>query len=72
MKLSVVITVVVALGVAVGGGYYLIQQREIRVEVSGVKPSATHEQTQAERARQEIGTYKDAKHPSFPGSGKKE
>lgn len=72
MKFSVVITVVVALGVVVGGGYYLIQQREIRVEVPGVQPSATRDQTQADRARQDIGTYKDAKHPSFPGSEKKE
>ena len=72
MKFSVVITVVVALGVVIGGGYYLIQQREIRVEVSGVQPSATRKQTQADRARLDIGTYKDAKHPSFPGSEKKE
>lgn len=72
MKWSVVITVVVALGVVAGGGYVLIHQREIRVEVLGVQPPATREQTEADRARRDIGTYKDAKHPSFPGSEKKE
>jgi hypothetical protein len=72
MKLSVVIAVVVAMGVVVGGGYVLIQQREVRVEVSGVNAPATRESIGADRARQDIGTYQEAKHPSFPGSEKKE
>lgn len=72
MKLSVVIAVVVALGVVVGGGYYVIHQREVRMEVTATQAPATPEHTGADRARQEIGTYQEAKHPSFPGSAKKE
>ena len=72
MKFSVVITVLVALGVVTGGGYYFIHQREIRVDVPAIQAPATREQTEAERARKDIGTYKDAKHPSFPGSERKQ
>ena len=72
MKLSIVITVLVVLGVVAGGGYYFIHQREIRVEVPAIQAPAAREQTEAERARKNIGTYKDAKHPSFPGSEKQE
>jgi hypothetical protein len=72
MKLSVVITVLVVLGVIAGGGYYFIHQREIRVEVPAIQAPTAREQTEAERARKDIGTYKDAKHPSFPGSEKKQ
>lgn len=72
MKWSVVIAVVVALGVVAGGGYYLIYQREVRVEVTAIQAPATPEHTMAERARQDIGTYKEARHPSFPGPEKKE
>ena len=72
MKFSVVITVVVVLGVIAGGGYYFIHQREIRVEVPAIQAPTAREQTEAERARKDIGTYKDAKHPSFPGSEKQE
>ena len=72
MKLSVAITVLVVLGVIVGGGYYFIHQREIRVEVPAIQAPTAREQTEAGRARTDIGTYKDAKHPSFPGSEKKQ
>ena len=71
MKLSIVITVLVVLGVVAGGGYYFIHQREIRVEVPAIQAPAAREQAEVERARKDIGTYKDAKHPSFPGSEKK-
>jgi len=64
MKWSVIIAVVVVLGLA-GGGYYIIHQREIRVETISTQPDAA-------RGREDIGTYKDAKHPSFPGSQSKE
>ena len=64
MKWSVIIAVVVVLGLA-GGGYYIIHQREIRVETISTQPDAA-------RAREDLGTYKDAKHPSFPGSQSKE
>ena len=72
MNMSVVITVMVALGVVAGSGYYLIHQREIRVDVPAIQAPAAREQTEAERARKDIGTYKEAKHPSFPGSEKKQ
>jgi len=65
MKWSVIIAVVVVLGLAVGGGYYIIHQREIRVETISTPADAA-------RAREDIGTYKDAKHPSFPGSQDKQ
>jgi len=65
MNWSVIIAVVVVLGLAAGGGYYIIHQREIRVEAISTQPDAA-------RAREDIGTYKDAKHPSFPGSQNKE
>lgn len=68
MKVSVVIAVLVVLGLVAGGGYYFVQHREIRVEVV----PAEREKPDAARAREEIGTYKDAKHPSFPGPEKKE
>ena len=71
MKLSVVITVLVALGVVAGGGYYFIHQREIQVAVPAIQAPNAPEQKE-ERARKDIGTYKDAKHPSFPGSEKKQ
>ena len=64
MKWSVIIAVVVVLGLA-GGGYYIIHQREIRVETISTQPDAA-------RSREDIGTYKDAKHPSFPGPQNKE
>ena len=70
MKLSIVIAVLVVLGVVAGGGYYFIHQREIRVEMPRIEAPAAREQKE-ERARNDIGTYKDAKHPSFPGSEKK-
>ncbi len=72
MKWSVVITVVVALAAVAGGGYYVLHQREIRVELRGAQPPAEREKADAARAREEIGTYKDARHPSFPGWEKKE
>ena len=72
MKLSVVVTVLVALGVVAGGGYYFIHQREIQVAVPAIQAPAAREQAEVERAREDIGTYKDAKHPSFPGSEKKQ
>jgi flagellar basal body-associated protein FliL len=68
MKVSVVIAVLVVLGVVAGGGYYFIHYRELRVEAV----PAEREKPDAARAREEIGTYKDARHPSFPGSEKKE
>ena len=71
MKLSVVITVLVALGVVAGGGYYFIHQREIQVAVPPIQAPATRERKE-EPGRKDIGTYKDAKHPSFPGSEKKQ
>ena len=71
MKLSVVITVLVALGVVAGGGYYFIHQREIQVAVPAIQAPNAREQKE-ESARKDIGTYKDAKHPSFPGSEKKQ
>jgi hypothetical protein len=70
MKWSVAITVAIALAIVATGGYYVLYQREIRVELPGVQPPAEREN--AARAREEIGTYKDARHPSFPGSEKKE
>lgn len=71
MKSSVVVTVLVVLGVIAGGGYYFIHQREIRVEVPAIQAPTAREQKE-ERVRKDIGTYKDAKHPSFPGSEKKQ
>ena len=71
MKLSVVITVLVALGVVAGGGYYFIHQREIQVAVPAIQAPAAREQKE-EHVRKDIGTYKDARHPSFPGSEKKQ
>ena len=44
MKLSVVITVLVALGVVAGGGYYFIHQREIQVAVPANQVPAAREQ----------------------------
>ncbi len=67
MKWSLIIAVVVVLGAA-AGGYYIIHQREIRVE----SVPADRDRADAARAKEEIGTYRDAKHPSFPGSEKKE
>ena len=71
MKLSVVITVLVALGIVAGGGYYFIHQHEIQVVVPAIQAPAAREQKE-ERVRKDIGTYNDAKHPSFPGSEKKQ
>lgn len=71
MKLSVVITVLVALGVIAGGGYYFIHQREIQVVVPAIQAPASREQKE-DRVRKDIGTYKDAKHPSFPVSETKQ
>ena len=71
MKFSVAITVLVVLGVIAGGGYYFIHQREIQVAAPAIQAPAAREQKD-ERVRKDIGTYKDAKHPSFPGSEKKQ
>lgn len=65
MKWSIVISVLVAVAAAGGGAYYIIHQREIRVEGTASQPTT-------ERAREDIGTYKDAQHPSFPGPEKKD
>jgi hypothetical protein len=72
MKWSVVAIVVAALAAVAGGGYYVLHQHEIRVELTGAQPPAERERAEAARTKEEIGTYKDAKHPSFPGSEKKE
>jgi hypothetical protein len=72
MKWSVIIMVVVALGIVAGGGYYLIQQREVRVDVRAAQPPTGRDKAEAGQVKEDIGTYKDAKHPSFPGSEKKE
>jgi hypothetical protein len=66
MKWSVVVAVVLAIAAAGGGAYYIIHQHEIRVEIPAGKASSTA------AAREQMGTYKDAKHPSFPGTDKKE
>jgi len=66
MKWSVVVAVVVAVAAAGGGAYYIIHQHEIRVEIPAGKASSTAE------AREQIRTYKDARHPSFPGQDKKD
>jgi uncharacterized protein DUF2749 len=65
MKWSIVISVLIAVAAVGGGAYYIVYQREIRVEGTTGQPAA-------ERAREDIGTYKDAKHPSFPGPEKKD
>jgi len=65
MRWSIVISVLIAVAAAGGGAYYIIHQREIRVEGAAGQPAA-------ERPREDIGTYKDAKHPSFPGPEKKD
>jgi hypothetical protein len=65
MKWSVVVAVV-AVAAAGGGAYYIVHHHEIRVEVPAGKASSTAE------AREQMGTYKDAKHPSFPGGGNKD
>ena len=71
MKWSIVVSVVVA-AIAVGGGaYYVIHRHEIRVEVATPQSSGDRERA-GTRAREDIGTYKDAKHPSFPGPDKSE
>ena len=72
MKWSVVVTGVVVLAGVVGGGYYVLHRHEIRVELPGAQAPAERQKPDAARAREEIGTYKDARHPSFPGSDKKE
>ena len=66
MKWSVIVAVVVAVAAAGGGAYYIVHQHEVRVEISAGKASSTAE------AREQMGTYKGAKHPSFPGADKKE
>ena len=65
MRWSIVISVLVAVAAVGGGAYYVIHQHEIRVESVGGQPAT-------ERAKEDIGTYKDAKHPSFPGAEKKD
>ena len=67
MKWSMIVAVVVVFAAA-AGGYYIIHQREIRVEATAVD----RDKPDAAQVREEIGTYKDAKHPGFPGSEKKE
>jgi hypothetical protein len=67
MKWSLIVAVVIVLGAA-AGGYYILHQREIRVEAT----AADRDKPDAAQGREEIGTYKDAKHPGFPGSEKKE
>ncbi len=66
MKWSVIVAVVVAVVAAGGGAYYIVHQHEVRVGIPAGKASSTAE------AREQMGTYKDAKHPSFPGADKKE
>ena len=72
MKGSVVVGVVVVLAAVVGGGYYVLHRHEIRVELTGAQPPAERDNGDAARTKENIGIYKDARHPSFPGSDKKE
>ena len=66
MKWSVIVAVVLTIAGASGEAYYITHQHEIRVEIPAGKASSTAE------AREQMGTYRDAKHPSFPGADKKE
>jgi hypothetical protein len=70
MKWSIIVGVVVVLA-AVGGGAYYVIQHEIRVEMPAPQTSSDRDKS-GTRATEEMGTYKDAKHPSFPGPNKKE
>jgi hypothetical protein len=72
MKWSIVVAVLVAVGVAAGGGYYVLHQHTMQAEVSVVPSPLPREPAEAEQARRDIGTYQDAKHPSFPTAGKQE
>ena len=66
MKSSIIVSIVLAIAAVGGSAYYVIHQHQITVEIpSSQKPSDWEKVGQ--RAKEEIGTYKDAKHPSFPG-----
>jgi len=40
--------------------------------VRAAQPPTGRDKAEAGQVKEDIGTYKDAKHPSFPGSEKKE
>lgn len=71
MKWTVVVAVMVVIGVA-GGGYYFLQPHSMRVEVHVDQPSSPRGPAEAEQVRRDIGTYRDAKHPGFPEQEKRE